>query len=258
MAETHDGEEAMQKIMLVTGGGRGIGAATCRLAAQRGYAVAINYTQNRAAAQALADEIARAGGKAIAVQADVADEAQVAAMFRTVDEELGRLDVLVNNAGIVDTAMRFDEMDAARWRRMFEVNVIGAMNCAKQAVLRMSTRHGGKGGAIVNLTSGAARLGSPGRYVDYASAKGAVDTFTVGLGREVGGEGIRVNAVRPGVVDTEIHASSGDMGFVQQQAAAIPVQRAGRPEEIAEAILWVASDAASFTLAAIIDATGGR
>ena len=248
----------MGKIMLVTGGGRGIGAATCRLAAARGYAVAINYSQNSAAAQTLADEIIRAGGRAIAVQADVADEPAVEAMFRTVDKQLGRLDVLVNNAGIVDMAMRFDEMDAARWQRMFAVNVIGAMNCARQAVLRMSTRHGGAGGAIVNLTSGAARLGSPGRYVDYASAKGAIDTFTVGLGREVAGEGIRVNAVRPGVVDTEIHTASGDQGFVQASAAGIPLQRAGRPEEIAEAILWVASDAASFTTAAIIDATGGR
>jgi NAD(P)-dependent dehydrogenase (short-subunit alcohol dehydrogenase family) len=248
----------MQKIMLVTGGGRGIGAATCRLGAARGYAVAINYARNRAAAQAVADGITKAGGRAIVVQADVAVEADVQAMFGAVDTQLGRLDVLVNNAGIVDTAMRFDEMDAARWQRMFAVNVIGTMNCARQAVLRMSTRHGGKGGAIVNLTSGAARLGSPGRYVDYASAKGAIDTFTVGLGREVAGEGIRVNAVRPGVVDTEIHASSGDIGFVQASAGAIPLQRAGRPEEIAEAVLWVASDAASFTAAAIIDATGGR
>jgi len=248
----------MSKIMLVTGGGRGIGAATCRLAAARGYAVAVNYAQNAVAAQALVGEIVAAGGRAIAVQADVAVESEVEAMFRTVDAKLGRLDVLVNNAGIVDMAMRFDEMDAARWQRMFAVNVIGAMSCAKQAVLRMSTRHGGKGGAIVNLSSGAARLGSPGRYVDYASAKGAIDTFTVGLGREVAGEGIRVNAVRPGVVDTEIHASSGDQGFVQVSASAIPLRRAGRPEEIAEAILWVASDAASFTAAAIIDATGGR
>jgi NAD(P)-dependent dehydrogenase (short-subunit alcohol dehydrogenase family) len=248
----------MGKIMLVTGGGRGIGAATCRLAAARGYAVAINYTQNRGAAQALADEINRGGGQAIAVQADVAQEREVEAMFRTVDRELGKLDALVNNAGIVDTSMRFDEMDAARWQRMFAVNVIGAMSCAKEAVRRMSTRHGGKGGVIVNLSSGAARLGSPGRYVDYASSKGAIDTFTVGLGREVAAEGIRVNAVRPGVVDTEIHASSGDAAFVKASADAIPIKRAGRPEEIAEAILWVASDAASFTTAAIIDATGGR
>ena len=248
----------MSKIMLVTGGGRGIGAATCRLAAARGYAVAVNYTQNRAAAQEVAEAIVKAGGRAIAVQADVAVEGEVQAMFRTVDAELGRLDVLVNNAGIVDTAMRFDEMDEARWQRMFAVNVIGAMSCAKEAVLRMSKRHGGSGGVIVNLSSGAARLGSPGRYVDYASAKGAIDTFTVGLGREVAGEGIRVNAVRPGVVDTEIHASSGDQGFVAASAGGIPLQRAGRPEEIAEAILWVASDAASFTTAAIIDATGGR
>jgi NAD(P)-dependent dehydrogenase (short-subunit alcohol dehydrogenase family) len=248
----------MSKIMLVTGGGRGIGAATCRLAAARGYAVAVNYAQNRDTAQALADEIVKGGGRAIAVQADVANAREVEAMFRTVDNELGRLDALVNNAGIVDAAMRFDEMDAARWERMFAVNVIGTMNCAKEAVRRMSTRHGGPGGVIVNLSSGAARLGSPGRYVDYASAKGAIDTFTVGLGREVAGEGIRVNAVRPGVVDTEIHESSGDAGFVVASAAGIPLKRAGRPREIAEAILWVASDAASFTTAAIIDATGGR
>lgn len=248
----------MQKIMLVTGGGRGIGASTCRLAAARGYAVAINYARDEAAARALADEIEKAGGRAITVRADVAVESEVEAMFRSVDAELGRLDVLVNNAGIVDTAMRFDEMSAARWQRMFAVNVIGSMSCARQAVLRMSTRHGGKGGAIVNLSSGAARLGSPGRYVDYASSKGAIDTFTVGLGREVAGEGIRVNAVRPGVVDTEIHATSGDLAFVQASVSAIPLQRAGRPEEIAEAILWVASDGASFTTATVIDATGGR
>jgi len=248
----------MSKIMLVTGGGRGIGAATCRLAAARGYAVAVNYAQNRATADALVRDIVAGGGAAIAVQADVAVEAEVEAMFATVDRELGTLSVLVNNAGIVDIAMRFDEMDAARWQRMFAVNVIGAMNCAKQAVLRMSTRHGGAGGAIVNISSGAARLGSPGRYVDYASAKGAIDTFTVGLGREVAGEGIRVNAVRPGVVETEIHESSGDAGFAQASRAAIPMQRAGQPEEIAEAILWIASDAASFTAAAVLDATGGR
>jgi len=248
----------MSKIMLVTGGGRGIGAATCRLAAARGYAVAVNYAQNRATADALVRDIVAGGGAAIAVQADVAVEAEVEAMFATVDRELGTLSVLVNNAGIVDIAMRFDEMDAARWQRMFAVNVIGAMNCAKQAVLRMSTRHGGAGGAIVNISSGAARLGSPGRYVDYASAKGAIDTFTVGLGREVAGEGIRVNAVRPGVVETEIHESSGDAGFVQASRAAIPMQRAGQPEEIAEAILWVCSEAASFTTAAVLDATGGR
>jgi len=248
----------MSKIMLVTGGGRGIGAATCRLAAARGYAVAVNYAQNRATADALVRDIVAGGGAAIAVQADVAVEAEVEAMFATVDRELGTLSVLVNNAGIVDIAMRFDEMDAARWQRMFAVNVIGAMSCAKQAVLRMSTRHGGMGGAIVNISSGAARLGSPGRYVDYASAKGAIDTFTVGLGREVAGEGIRVNAVRPGVVETEIHESSGDAGFAQASRAAIPMQRAGQPEEIAEAILWIASDAASFTTAAVLDATGGR
>jgi len=248
----------MGKIMLVTGGGRGIGAATCRLAAARGYSVAINYAQNQAAADALAGEIAKAGGRAIAVQADVAIEREVEAMFRTVDSELGRLDVLVNNAGIVDLTMRFDEMNAERWQRMFAVNVIGAMSCAREAVRRMSTRHGGAGGAIVNISSGAARLGAPGRYVDYAASKGAIDVFTVGLAREVAAEGIRVNAVRPGVVETEIHASSGDAGFAEAARGTIPMRRAGRPEEIAEAILWVASDAASFTTAAIIDATGGR
>jgi len=248
----------MSKIMLVTGGGRGIGASVCRLAAARGYAVAINYTSNDKAAHALVAEIKEQGGKAIKVQADVSFEREVERMFQQVDAELGTLDVLVNNAGIVDLMMRFDEMDAARWQRMFAVNVIGTMNCAKQAVKRMSTRHGGKGGSIVNISSGAARLGSPGRYVDYAATKGAIDTFTVGLGREVADEGIRVNAVRPGVVDTEIHASSGDLGFVRASRADIPLRRAGRPDEIAEAILWVASDAASFTTAAIIDATGGR
>lgn len=248
----------MGKIMLVTGGGRGIGAATCRLAAARGYAVAVNYTAKRETAQAVVDEIVKGGGRAIAVQADVADAAQVEAMFRVVDRELGRLDALVNNAGIVDTAARFEDMDAARWTRMFAVNVIGTMNCAKAAIARMSTRHGGAGGVIVNLSSGAARLGSAARYVDYASSKGAIDTFTVGLAREVAGDGIRVNAVRPGLVDTEIHESSGDTDFVRATVGDIPLRRAGRPAEIAEAILWVASDAASFTTAAIIDATGGR
>jgi NAD(P)-dependent dehydrogenase (short-subunit alcohol dehydrogenase family) len=248
----------MEKIMLVTGGGRGIGAATCRLAAARGYAVAVNYAQNRGAAQALVEAIVQDGGRAMAVQADVAVESEVEAMFRQVDSELGSLSVLVNNAGIVDQTMRLDQMSAARWQRMFGVNVFGTMSCAREAVRRMSTRHGGQGGAIINISSGAARLGAPGRYVDYATTKGAIDVFTVGLAREVAAEGIRVNAVRPGVVETEIHTSSGDTGFVQASGPNIPMQRVGRPEEIAEAILWLASEAASFTTAAILDATGGR
>ena len=243
----------MKKVMLVTGGGRGIGAATARLAAERGYAVCISYLRDKTAAEKLAKEIG-----ALAVAGDVSVEADVMRLFKTVDEKLGRLGVLVNNAGIVDVKARVEEMTVARLQRMYAVNVIGSFLCAREAIKRMSKRHGGAGGAIVNLSSAAARLGSPGDYVDYASAKGAIDTFTVGLAKEVAAEGIRVNAVRPGVIRTEIHATSGDPDRLERIGAAAPLARPGEPEEVARAILWLASDESSYTTGSIVDVTGGR
>jgi NAD(P)-dependent dehydrogenase (short-subunit alcohol dehydrogenase family) len=243
----------MSKVMLITGAGRGIGAATARLAVERGYKVCVNYLRDKAAAEKLAKEIG-----AIAVAADVAVEADVIRLFNTVDDKLGRLGVLVNNAGIVDVKARVEEMSVARLQRMFAVNVVGSFLCAREAVKRMAKRHGGAGGTIVNVTSAAARLGSPGDYVDYASAKGAIDTFTVGLAKEVAGDGIRVNAVRPGVIRTEIHATSGDPGRLERIGATAPLARPGEPEEVARAILWLASDESSYTTGAIVDVTGGR
>ena len=239
--------------MLVTGGGRGIGAATARLAAQRGYKVCINYRKDGASAEKLAAQI-----KGIAVQADVAKEADVLRMFAVVDEKLGRLTALVNNAGIVDLRSRVEDLTVARIERMLAVNVTGSIVCAREAIKRMSTRHGGKGGAIVNISSIAAKLGGPGDYVDYAASKGAIDTFTVGLAKEVGGEGIRVNCVRPGVIRTEIHASSGDPGRVDRIASTTPLARAGEAEEVAAAIVWLASADASYVTGAILDISGGR
>jgi NAD(P)-dependent dehydrogenase (short-subunit alcohol dehydrogenase family) len=243
----------MAKVMIVTGGGRGIGAATARLAARQGYAVCVNYARDRASAEALAREI-----EGIAVQADVAVESQVVKLFEETDRRLGKLSVLVNNAGIVDKNARVDALTAQRIERMFAVNVTGSMLCAREAIKRMSTRYGGPGGAIVNLSSVAARLGSPGTYVDYAAAKGAIDVFTVGLAKEVGAEGIRVNAVRPGVIHTEIHASGGDPARADRIGATAPLGRAGEPDEIARAILWLASDEASYVTGAILDVAGGR
>jgi NAD(P)-dependent dehydrogenase (short-subunit alcohol dehydrogenase family) len=243
----------MNKVMIVTGGGRGIGAATARLAAGRGYAVCINYRKDAAAAEKLAHEI-----KAIAVQGDVAAEQDVARLFRTVDEKLGRVTALVNNAGIVDRGTRVEAMSAERIQRMLAVNVTGSFLCAREAIKRMSTRHGGQGGAIVNLSSIAAKLGGPGEYVDYAASKGAIDTFTIGLAKEVGPEGIRVNAVRPGIIRTEIHLASGDPGRVERIGATAPLQRAGEADEIARAIVWLVSDEASYISGALLDVAGGR
>ena len=248
----------MEQVLLVTGGSRGIGAATALLAARAGWTVAVNYTSDSGAADSVVRQIREAGGKAIALQADVSDEQQVLAMFARIDSDLGRLTGLVNNAGVVDTTSRVEDMSVARLKRMFDVNVIGSIVCAREAVLRMSTRHGGNGGAIVNLSSAAARLGAPGQYVDYATAKGAIDAFTIGLAKEVAGEGIRVNAVRPGLIETGIHASGGIPDRVAQLVHLVPMQRGGTADEVAQAIVWLLSPAASYTTMALLDVSGGR
>lgn len=248
----------MSRVALVTGGSRGIGAACALLAAQDGWAVAVNYTQNSLAADEVVRQIRAAGGTAMAVQADVGDEAQVMRMFEQVDAKLGRLGALVNNAGVVDMPQRIDEMSVARLERMFRINITGSFVCAREAVRRMSTKHGGSGGVIVNLSSAAAKLGSPGQYVDYAAAKGAIDVMTLGLAKEVGAEGIRVNAVRPGLIDTEIHASGGLPNRARELAHLVPMQRPGTAEEVARAIVWLMSDASSYTTGSVVDVTGGR
>ncbi|MFO6420601.1 SDR family oxidoreductase [Hylemonella sp. W303a] len=253
----------MAQILLVTGGGRGIGAATALLAGQRGYAVAVNYASDAASAASVVERIRADGGQALAVQADVSDEAQVLAMYARVDRELGPLTALVNNAGVVDSTQRLDEQSLARWQRMFAINVFGTLLCSREAVKRMSTKQGdayggGKGGAIVNLSSVAAQLGGAGQYVDYAAAKGAVDSFTRGLAREVASEGIRVNAVRPGVIETDIHASGGQPDRAQRMASVIPMQRPGTAQEIAQAILWLLSSEAGYATGAVLDISGGR
>ncbi|MCM2129861.1 glucose 1-dehydrogenase [Larsenimonas rhizosphaerae] len=247
----------MDKVMLITGGSRGIGAATSSLAARQGYRVVINYRSDRTSAEALVDTITREGGTAIAVQADMAHEADIVALFDTVDREFGRLDVLVNNAGIVDQKSRVEDMSIERIDRMMRINVTGPFICAREAIRRMSTRHGGQGGAIINVSSAAAHRGSANEYIDYAASKGAIDTFTEGLAKELAGDGIRVNGVRPGVIDTDIHASGGNPDKPTTSAANIPMGRAGRAEEVAHGILWLASDEASFTTGARIDIDGG-
>ncbi len=248
----------MSRVALVTGGSRGIGAACALLAAKDGWAVAVNYTQNSLAADEVVRQIRAAGGTAMAVQADVGDEAQVMRMFEQVDAKLGRLSALVNNAGVVDVSQRVDEMSVARLERMFRINVTGSFVCAREAIKRMSTKHGGSGGVIVNLSSAAAKLGSPGQYVDYAAAKAAIDVMTFGLAKEVGAEGIRVNAVRPGLIDTEIHASGGLPNRARELAHLVPMQRPGSAEEVARAIVWLMSDDSSYTTGSVVDVTGGR
>jgi NAD(P)-dependent dehydrogenase (short-subunit alcohol dehydrogenase family) len=247
-----------KKVIVITGGSRGIGAATARLAAARGYAVCISYLQNKAAADEVVGGIQAGGGQAMAVACDVAQESDVVRLFAAVDQAWGPVNALVNNAGILDRQTRVDEMNAERLMRIFATNVTGSFICAREALRRMSTRHGGKGGAIVNVSSTAARLGAPGEYVDYAASKGAVDTFTIGLAKEVAAEQVRVNAVRPGIIVTEIHASGGEPGRPDRVKDSIPMKRAGEPDEVAAVIMWLLSDEASYTTGAVIDIGGGR
>ena len=248
----------MNGVVFITGSGRGIGAATAKLAARRGYAVAINYLAEEQRANEVAGDISAKGGRALVLQGDAASEADVLRMFGTIDRELGRLTALVNNAGITGRAGRLEGYTAEEMRRVLDVSVMGSLLCAREAVKRMSTKHGGAGGSIINISSIAARIGAPGQYVDYAAAKAAIDTLTLGLSKEVGPEGIRVNAVRPGVIKTEIHASGGQPGRAEKIGATAPLQRAGEAEEIANGILWLASDEASYTTGALLDITGGR
>lgn len=246
------------QIVLVTGGSRGIGAATSLLAAERGYAVGVNYRRDADAAASIVQRISAAGGRAVALQADVSDEADVVAMFDRLDHALGPVTALVNNAGILETQMRVDAMDADRINRILATNVTGTLLCCREAVRRMSTRHGGRGGAIVNVSSVAAKTGSPGEYVDYAASKGAMDALTVGLAQEVAQEGIRVNAVRPGFIYTDMHADGGEPGRVERVKAFVPMRRGGQPDEVAEAILWLLSSQAAYSTGTFIDVAGGR
>lgn len=247
-----------KKVVLITGASRGIGAATALLAAKQGWAVAVNYLVNSLAADEVVRQIRAAGGTAMTIQADVAIEADVMRMFQAVDAKLGRISGMVNNAGVVDMPSRVDAMSVERLERMWATNITSSFVCAREAVKRMSTKHGGSGGSIVNLSSAAAKLGSPGQYVDYAASKAAIDTFTIGLAKEVAMEGIRVNAVRPGIIDTDIHASGGLPDRAAQVAPMVPMQRAGTAHEVAEAIVWLLSDDSSYSTGSFIDVTGGR
>jgi len=248
----------MDEVLIITGASRGIGAATARIAGRSGYAVCVNYLKNKAAAMKIVEEIKADGGRALAVAADISQEDEVMELFRTVDDKLGKISALVNNAGILETQMRIEQMDAARLNRVFKTNITGSFLCAREAVKRMSTKNGGKGGAIVNVSSAAARLGSAGEYVDYAASKGAIDTFTRGLAQEVAEEGIRVNAVRPGVIDTDIHASGGEPGRVERVKASVPMKRGGSAEEVAKAIMWLLSSESSYTTGSLLEVSGGR
>ena len=248
----------MNNVLIVTGGSRGIGAATALLAAERGYAVCVNYRKNRAAADQVVSKIQAAGGKALAVGADVASESEVVRLFETVDAQMGPLAGLVNNAGVLETQVRVEHMDAARIDRVFATNARGAFVCAREAVRRMSTKRGGSGGAIVNVSSRAAQLGAPGEYVDYAASKAALEAMTIGLAREVAGEGIRVNGVRPGIIYTDIHADGGEPNRVERLGPTLPMQRGGHAIEVARAILWLLSDEASYSTGTFIDVSGGR
>ncbi len=245
-------------VILITGAGRGIGAATALLAAERGYRVCLNYRSNQQAAERVVETIHNRGGETLLIQADVADENQVMAMFTDIDRHWGALQALVNNAGILETQIRLDNTDSARLQRIFATNVFGSFLCAREAVKRMSTRYDGSGGSIVNVSSGAARLGSPNEYIDYAASKGAIDTMTIGLAKEVAAEGIRVNAVRPGIIYTDMHADGGEPGRVDRVKRSVPMKRGGHAQEVAEAIIWLLSDAASYTTGTFIDVTGGR
>lgn len=256
--EMEKGSVFMAKVAIVTGGGRGIGAETAKLLAQQGLDVCIGYESNETTANAVSGACKELGRQSIAVKVDVSSEQDVLALFGAVDEQLGPVSVLVNNAGITDYSARVDQMSAKRIERMMAVNVVGSFLCAREAILRMSTLHGGSGGAIVNVSSALSRLGAPGDFVDYAASKGAIDTMTLGLAREVASEGIRVNAVRPGLINTEIHARSGQPDRIERIGPIIPMKRAGEAREVAETIAWLCSDAASYVTAALVDVSGGR
>lgn len=248
----------MSKVLLITGASRGIGAETARMAATRGYAICLNYLRNRDAAEELRVSLSGDGYHVITCQADVSDEAEVEAMYRVIDAEFGRIDALINNAGILERQSDLVDMTPQRWQRVLNINVIGSFLCARAAIRRMSTRNGGQGGSIVNLSSRAADLGAPHEYIDYAASKGAIDAMTIGLAKEVGDQGIRVNAVKPGLIYTDIHADSGEAGRVDRLKVNVPMQRGGLPGEVAEAILWLLSEASSYTTGSFIEVSGGR